>query len=78
MGSFTVVHVKKLFILYTHFERLFVDVHIIAHIGLLGLAEEDEILEEENTAGAFLLSEEHDELILANQLALLLQVHLEG
>lgn len=65
-----------LIILYTHLERLFVDVHIIAHVCLLGFAEENEILEEEDMTEALLLPEEHDKLILANQLALLLQIHL--
>lgn len=57
-------------------EGLLVDVDVVAHVVLLGLAEEDELLEEEDAPHAFLLPEENGKLVLANQLALLLQVHL--
>lgn len=57
-------------------ERLFVDVNVAAYVCLLGLAEEDEIFEEKDPPHTFLLPEENRELVLANQLALLLQIHL--
>lgn len=59
-------------------EGLLVDIDVVAHVVLLGLAEEDELFEEEDAPHAFLFPKENSELVLANQLALLLQVHLVG
>lgn len=59
-----------------YLERLLVDVRVIPHICPLCLAEEDEVLEEEDVAEALLLLEGHQEFILTNQLTLLFQVHL--
>lgn len=57
-------------------ERVLVDINVVACICLLGLAEEDKIFEKEDPAHTFLLSEENGELVLANQLTLLFQIHL--
>lgn len=57
-------------------EGLLVDVDVVAHVVLLGFAEEDELFKEEDAPHAFLLAKENGKLVLANQLALLLQVHL--
>ena len=62
----------------TDLEGLLVDIDVIANVVSLGLAEEDEVFEEENAADAFLLPEENGELILANELALFFQIHLMG
>ena len=62
----------------TDLEGLFVDVYVVANVIPLGLAEEDEVFEEEDAADAFLLPEENGELVLANELALFFQVHLMG
>ena len=59
-----------------YLEGLFVCVHVISHVCLLGLAEENEVLEQEYVAETLLLPEGDQELILANQLPLLLQVDL--
>ena len=59
-------------------EGLFININIVSHVCPLGLAEEDEVLEEEHPPDAPLPPVEHCELILANQLTLLLQVHLGG
>lgn len=59
-------------------EGLLVDVDIVANICLLGFAEEDEFFEEEDAPHTFLLPKENGELILPDQLALLLQIHLTG
>lgn len=55
---------------------MFVDVNIVAFICRLGLAKEDEIFKKKDTSHAFLLPKENCELILANQLTLLFQIHL--
>jgi len=60
-----------------HLEGLLVDVRFVPHVRLPGFAEEDELLEEEHVAQTFPLPEGDRELILAYQLALLLQVHLQ-
>lgn len=55
---------------------LFVDVDVISSFNLFGLAEEDEILEQENVTKVFLASAPNNELILTAKLALLLQIDL--
>lgn len=59
-----------------YLEGLFVDVCVISHIRLSGLAEENEVLKEENVTEAFLLPESYQELILAYQLTLFFQIDL--
>jgi len=58
-------------------ERLFVDVEVVTALDLLGLAEEDEVLEQEDVAEVFPAAAPDNELILAPELALLFQVHLK-
>ncbi len=59
-----------------YLEGLFVDVRVIPNIGSARLAEEYEILEEKDVTVAFLLPEGQQELVLTDQLALFLQIHL--
>lgn len=59
-----------------YLEGLFVDVCVIPNVSSTRLAEEYEILEEKNVTVAFLLPEGQQELILTDQLALFLQIHL--
>lgn len=61
----------------SHFEGLFVDVDVVSSFDLLGLAEEDEVLEQEDVAEVLPAPTPHDELVLAAELTLLLQVHLQ-
>lgn len=61
----------------SYFEGLFVDIKVISSFYLLGLAEEDEVFEQEDVAEVLPASAPDDELVLAAQLTLLLQVHLE-
>lgn len=60
-----------------YLEGLFVDVRVISNVGSACLAEEYEILEEKDVTVAFLLPEGQQELILTDQLALFLQIHLQ-
>ncbi len=61
-----------------YLEGLFVDVDVVPSFNLLGLAEEDEILEEENVAQVFFASAANDELVLTAKLTLLLQIDLRN
>lgn len=61
----------------SYFEGLFVDVNVISSFYLFGLAEEDEVLKQEDVAEVFPPSAADDELILAAELTLLFKVHLE-
>lgn len=61
----------------THFEGLFVDVKVVSSFDLFGLAEEDEVLKQEDVAEVFPPSTPDYELVLAAELTLLFQVHLE-
>lgn len=47
-----------------YLEGLLVDVRVVPNVRLPGFAEEDELLEEEDVAEAFLLPERHHELVL--------------
>lgn len=62
--------------MYADLKRLLVDINVISNFCSLGLAEEDEIFKKKDAANTFLLSKENCELVLANQLALLFQIHL--
>lgn len=53
-----------------HLKGLFVDINFISNFCLLGLAEENEMLKEEDAAQAFLLPKENSKLILSNELTL--------
>lgn len=59
-----------------HLERALVDVHVKASLDFLGLAEEDQVLKQEDMPLAFLATQPNGELILPHQLPLLLEVHL--
>lgn len=61
----------------SYFEGLFIDIDVVSSFDLFGLAEEDEILKQEDVAEVFPPSTPHYKLILAAELTLLLQVHLE-
>lgn len=61
-----------------YLEGLFIDVRVIPDVSSACLAEEYEILEEKNVTVAFLLPEGQQELILTDQLALFLQIHLHN
>lgn len=61
----------------SYFEGLFIDVDVVSSFDLFGLAEEDEILKQEDVAEVFPPSAPHYKLILAAELTLLFQVHLE-
>ena len=62
---------------YMNLERLFVDICVISYVRLSSLAKEDEFLKEEDVAETLFFPECHQELILAPQLALLLQINLQ-
>lgn len=61
----------------SHLERLFVDVNVISSFDLFGLAEEDEVFKQEDVAEVLPPPAPDDELILAAELTLLFQVHLQ-
>lgn len=61
----------------SHLEGLFVDVDVVSSFDLFGLAEEDEVLEQEDVAEVLPAAAPHYELVLAAELTLLLQVHLQ-
>lgn len=60
-----------------HFERLLVDVNVVSSFDLFGLAEEDEVFKQEDVAEVLPPPAPDDELILAAELTLLFQVHLQ-
>lgn len=62
---------------HSHLERLFVDVNVISSFDLFGLAEEDEVFKQEDVAEVLPPPAPDDELILAAELTLLFQVHLQ-
>lgn len=59
-----------------YLKRLLIEIRVVANLRLPGLAEQDEFLEQKNVAEAFFLPERDQKLILAYQLALLLQINL--
>lgn len=61
----------------SHLKGLLVDVDVVSSFDLFGLAEEDEVLEQEDVAEVLPAATPHDELVLAAQLTLFLQVHLQ-
>lgn len=61
-----------------YLEGLFVDVDVVSSFDLLGLAEEDEVLEQENVTQVFFASAPNDELVLTAKLTLLLQIDLRN
>lgn len=61
----------------SYLERLFVDVNVISSFDLFGLAEEDEVFKQEDMAEVLPPPAPDDELILAAELTLLFQVHLQ-
>lgn len=60
----------------SYLEGLFIDVDVVSSFDLFGLAEEDQILKQEDVAEVFPPSAPHNKLILAAELTLLFQVHL--
>lgn len=60
-----------------YLEGLFVRIGVIAPVHLFGLAEQDEVFKEEHVPQRLSPSTAHDKLVLAPQLPLLLQVHLQ-
>lgn len=60
-----------------YLEGALVDIHIKATLDSLGLAEQDQILKEEDVSLALPTTQPDGELILPHQLPLLLQVHLD-
>lgn len=60
-----------------YLEGALVNIHIKATIDPLGLAEEDEVLKEEDMSLALPAAQPDGELILPHQLSLLLQVYLD-
>lgn len=60
-----------------YLEGALVDIHIKATLDPLGLAEEDEVLKEEDMSLALPAAQPDGELILPHQLPLLLQVYLD-
>lgn len=61
----------------SYFERLFVDVNVISSLYLPGLTEEDEVFKQEDLAEVFPATTPDHELILAAELTLFFQIHLE-
>lgn len=61
----------------SYLEGLFIDIYVISSFDFFGLAEEDEVLKQEDVAEVFPPSTPDYELILAAELTLLFQVHLE-
>lgn len=61
-----------------HLEGVLVDEDVQPTLHLLGLAEQKQILEQEDVALAFPPAAPDRELVLPDQLTLLLQVHLQG
>lgn len=57
---------------------MLVDEHVQPSLHLLGFAEEDQLLEQEDVALALPPARPDGELVLADQLTLFLQVDLEG
>lgn len=60
-----------------YLEGALVDIHIKATLDPLGLAEQDQVLKEEDVSLALPTAQPDGELILPHQLPLLLQVHLD-
>jgi len=60
-----------------YLERALVDIHVKATLDPLGLAEQDQVLKEEDVSLALPPTQPDGELILPHQLPLLLQVHLD-
>ena len=63
--------------MHVYLEWLFVDVCVIPYVRLPGLAKEDEFLKEKNVSETFFLPECNQELVLAYELPLLLQINLQ-
>lgn len=61
-----------------YLEGVFVDEDVQPRLHLLGLAEENELLEQEDVTLTFPPPGPDGELVLSDQLTLLLQVHLQG
>lgn len=59
-----------------YLEGLFVDVDVVSSFDLFGLAEEDEVLEQEDVTQVFFPPAPDNELVLASELTLFLQIHL--
>lgn len=60
-----------------YLEGLFVRVGVITPVHFSGLAKQDEVFEEEHVPQILFPSTANDKLILASQLPLLLQIHLQ-
>lgn len=61
-----------------YLEGVFVDEDVQSSLDLLGFAEEDELLKQEDVTLTLPPSCPDSELVLTDQLTLLLQVHLDG